>query len=77
MSVQGNFGSEKFNYVKVEVEGCDLGEGECMSDEELIYQSFNFVSLRGYPSLLGDETETVVSYSQDFTYFKVLDSGKT
>ena len=54
MSVQGNFGSEKFNYVKVEVEGCDLGEGECMSDEELIYQSFNFVNLRGYPSLLGD-----------------------
>ena len=54
MSVQGNFGSEKFNYVKVEVEGCDLGEDECMPDEELIYQSFNFVNLRGYPSLLGD-----------------------
>ena len=77
MSVQGNFGSEKFNYVKVEVEGCDLGEGESMSDEELINQSFNFVNLRGYPSLLGDETETVVSYSQDFTYFKVLDPGNT
>ena len=61
----------------MEVEGCDLGEDECMSDEELIYQSFNFVNLRGYPSLLGDETETVVSYSQDFTYFKVLDPGKT
>ena len=40
----------------MEVEGCDLGEDECMSDEELIYQSFNFVNLRGYPSLLGDET---------------------
>ena len=66
MSVQGYFGSDFFNYVKIEVQGCDLSdENDCMSDNELIYQNLNFVTLRAYPSLLGDATDTVVSYSQD------------
>ena len=71
--MQGNFGSEHFNYVKIEVEGCDLGESDCTPDDELIFENLNFVTLRAYPSLLGDDTDTVVSYSQDFTYFKILD----
>ena len=37
MSLKGYFGSEQFNYVKLKVEGCDLSEQECMTDEELIY----------------------------------------
>ena len=75
MSVQGNFGSESFNYVKIEVEGCDLGEaeGDCMSDDELIFQSVNFVNLRAYPSLLGNNPDEIVAYSLDTTYFKMLD----
>ena len=35
MSLIGNYGSDSFNYVKVEIEGCDLGEEMCMPDDEL------------------------------------------
>lgn len=54
MSVQGNFGSKVFNYVKIKIEGCDLGPDECMTDEELIYERFNYINLNAYPSLVGD-----------------------
>ena len=62
MSVQGQFGSSIFNYVRISLEGCDLGD-ECLPDEEVSGTYFGFVHLRAHPSLLGADEESVVSYS--------------
>lgn len=53
--------------------GCDLGPEKCLSDDKLASKSFNFVNLRSFPSLIGDDIESVISYTQDFTYFKFID----
>ena len=47
MSVQGTFGSEVFEYVKLSLKGCTLGD-QCLSDEEITSKSFNFVSLSSH-----------------------------
>ena len=53
MPLRGNFGSKYFDYVKLKVEGCDLG-AECLPDDELQDKTINFVSLSAHPNLLGD-----------------------
>ena len=42
--VRGGLGSPDFDYVKVSVEGCDLGPDECLPDSELGWQTINFLS---------------------------------
>ena len=76
MTIQGHFGSEYFQYVKLKIEGCDLGN-ECFTDEELYEKTVNFISLRSHPNLLGEELDEVVSFQNDFTYFKFIDPEVT
>ena len=33
--LQGEFGDDVFNYIQIEVKGCDLGEELCESEERL------------------------------------------
>ena len=72
MILQGTYGSETFSYIKLTVTGCDLGADKCVSDNELKDVSINFISLNSNPSLLGD-SEEVVTYSMDYTYYKYID----
>ena len=74
LKVEGNFGSEKFQYVKIKVEGCDLGEEECLPLEEIEGKTINFLSLRSHPSLLDKEVDHAVKYNTDQSYFKFIDS---
>ena len=45
MMVRGYYGSEFFEYVKVQLTGCVLGD-ECASESEIRGMSINFVNLQ-------------------------------
>lgn len=72
MPVRGSFSSELFDYVRIKVEGCDLG-AECMSDAELMDTSINYISLSSHPNLLNENLDEVVSFKSEVTYFKYID----
>ena len=72
LKVRGHFGSVRFDYVKLKIEGCDLGD-LCFPDELLDGITINFMSSRAHPSLLGDDLETVVTQNVDYSYFKYID----
>ena len=74
MKIGGNIGSENFNYVKIELLGCKVED--CFPDKDIIKTSVNFVGLAAAPSLMTGE-EDVVTYTQDFTFFKMLDPNRT
>lgn len=53
--MRGSFGTENFDYIKIGILGCDLGEA-CAPEEDLYDISFNFVDLKAIPDLLSDGT---------------------
>ena len=69
MVVTGHIGSQQFQYVKIGVEGCTLGD-ECLPAEEISKQSFNFFSLNAWPNLLGENIDKVVTITTDMSYYK-------
>ena len=70
----GNIGSTDFNYVEIKVLGCN--QEVCLPDKEIMKTSINFVGLKASPNLIQGDEE-VITYSQDFTYFKYLDPGRS
>ena len=64
--------SDKFDYVKVEIEGCDLGE-ECYSIEELNDKFFNIIIKNQFANLLDIASDDdVIGSITDFSFMKVL-----
>ena len=72
LKVRGHFGSIRFDYVKLNIEGCNLGD-LCFSDEVINGWTVNFMSSRAHPSLLGDDLGNVVTQNVDYSYFKHID----
>ena len=72
LMVRGHFGSIRFDYVKLKIEGCNLGD-LCFSDEVINGWTVNFMSSRAHPSLLGDDLSNVVTQNVDYSYFKHID----
>lgn len=72
MPVRGSFSSELFDYVRIKVEGCDLG-ADCLTDVELMEKSINYISLSTHPNLLNENLDEVVSFRSEVTYFKYID----
>lgn len=70
--IRGSFGAKNFDYIKIAVEGCLLGD-QCISDEELLEKTINFVTVSSVPELLGSDPDNVVTYRSDETYFKYID----
>ena len=48
-----------------------------MSDEELINETINLVTLNAYIDLINKEDENVVDHSIDYTYYKFFDPKYT
>ena len=69
LNVHGNFGAVDFDFVQMDLLGCDLPDDECFSDEELYEKSHNFVLLKSYPDILGVDRLKIVSYTQDLSHF--------
>ena len=62
MSLLGHYGSLEFNYVEVKLLGCDLGEGQCAQDDELMSTTFDLALLEAIPNILGFDTKKYVDY---------------
>ena len=74
LKINGNIGSTDFNYVEIKMLGCN--ETVCLPDKDILKTSINFVQLKASPSLIQGE-EDVVTYTQDFSFFKFLDSTRS
>ena len=70
--LRGSFGAENFDYVKIGISGCDLGD-ECLSEDELMQINFNFIGLNALPELLGDDPDNFVTYLADTNYVRFID----
>ena len=77
LDLEGHYGSKMFTYFEIVVLGCNLDEGKCLPDTEIDHKEINFVSLKASPSLIDNEnnTDKVISYHQDFTYFREIDTS--
>jgi hypothetical protein len=74
--VRGHYGAKYFDYARIVVKGCDLGQ-ECYDDQKLMNQSINYIGMRAHPSLLSDDKNEVISYTPDQTFFKYLDPNNS
>ena len=74
MKLSGNIGSPDFKYVEIKLLGCIAKD--CLPDKDIINTSINFVVLKAAPNLAHGE-EDVVSYIQDFSFFKWLDPTRS
>ena len=72
--MQGNYGSDFFDYFKIDLYACDPAEIEdCFGDEELYDINFNFIMIKAYPNILDDNRENIVVYQQDSTQYYFID----
>ena len=61
LSIRGSFGSEFFDFVRIRLTGCDLGDA-CASDEETSQMTLNFVMSYQYPNILSDNKKEPILY---------------
>ena len=62
--MMGSYGSERFDYVKISLEGCTLGK-DCASDEDLMQVGFNFYTIAPRPNLASDDMLKIVNLTAD------------
>ena len=74
--VSGHFGSELFQFVNIELQGCNLREG-CFPDDELYKLTFNFLFLTAHPNILGREKDEVIRFNEDTSHYYYLDPTHT
>ena len=72
-TLSGNIGSADFNYFEIKMIGCN--EEVCLPDMDIKNTSINFVTIKATPNLIKGE-ENVITYIQDYSYFKFLDPKK-
>ena len=70
--MKGEYGDELFEFVKITVEGCELGD-KCASDEEIMQQDMTFYTLRSLPNLLTNNRDEILHYYKDNSYYRYLD----
>ena len=61
--------SEKFDYVKIGLKGCDLGE-DCLDDEALKKKGLNLYIMNQYANLIDSDSDDVIESATDFTFYK-------
>ena len=77
LKVRGHFGSPRFDYVEIMVRGCNLTDSsECLSDDKLSDETWNFVDLMAHPSLVAND-QKAITYSTALTYFRFIDPTTT
>ena len=69
LSVGGHYMSEKFDYVKIGLKGCDLGE-DCLDDEALKKKGLNLYIMNQYANLIDSDSDDVIESATDFTFYK-------
>ena len=59
LQIAGDIGSDVFQYVDIDVIGCQLGD-ECLPDSYVSKFKFNFMFVSAQPNILGQNKEEVV-----------------
>ena len=79
LKIRGDFGADNFDFVKISVIGCDLGQDLCLSDPEIANKTFNLNMLKAFPSLYGvdEDRSQVIRYTEDSTHFYYFDPSHT
>lgn len=77
LKVRGHFSTERFDYVKINIVGCDPAVHDCLPEEEVNGTTVNYVSQIAHPSLLDNDIENVVQYNLDYSYFKIIEPEVT
>ena len=81
LGLQGNYGSEVFEYLEISVYGCDqetLPAGEvCANDADVAYNTFNIGFVSPQPNIAGDDPEEMVVYRTEVSHFYYLDPTHT
>lgn len=71
LEVRGAWGDKQFDYVRIRLLGCDLGE-KCASREQISDETFNIAMLKARPNLLGeDKNETILYETSTSTFFYI------
>ena len=73
LNVQGGFESDVFQYVKIELAGCQLGPNECAPDDEVARNVFNLVTSESIPNVLGQTREEQVIHLTGMSSFFYID----
>ena len=61
--IRGAYGGENFDFVRIRISGCNLGAEECHSKEEVAQQTFNVITLKAIPNILGEDKKAVKQYT--------------
>ena len=54
--MRGRFSSDYFDYMKIELVGCDLGD-ECYDDSQLARQQINFLTIKTHASVINNQED--------------------
>ena len=73
LPIRGKYGDRKFEFIRILLEGCDLGPDECIQDDNISNQVFNFLQVSTQPNILTRHVEQEVHYSTDERNFFYLD----
>ena len=68
LEVRGSWGAPNFDYVQINLLGCNLGS-ECIPKEELHRRVFNLSILKARPNLLAENKEETILYETDMSTF--------
>ena len=69
--VQGNFGSDIFEYVKIAVKPCV--EGNCVAKEDFPDAGTSIVMTKAQPDIFSKDRETVINYSTEISDYYAID----
>ena len=73
MLVEGSYEDEIFQYVKIEVSGCQLGPDQCTEDKLVAQENFKVVMSNASPNILAQNEDEVINYMNDARHFYFLD----
>ena len=75
LNLQGNYGDDIFDFIKVTIDGCQLNEDECQPEEAVEGTYFNFVMLTAFPNV-EDKTQAI-EYKEDVRNYYILNTRLT
>ena len=55
------------------MQGCQLSQDECATDEEVTNSKFNMAFLKPQPNIAGDNPDEMIMYLTDVSHFYYLD----
>ena len=75
--IEGDYSSENFQYVKIELNGCKLEPSECATDEEIATKTFDVIMSDATPDVSATTRQNTINYTFDRKHYFYLDPNYT